>query len=173
MGNCSNLEHCSLIQWCPSTSGPGPALLWPSRWSLGRLDCLPGELMAGCLGEQQLTGRRVTWSLRGGLQQLAAPCPPRPHVATTRREAEPEGRMLAVEVVHPGCREEKGYNYPKAAQMHAAGARPRGWGRLQQRVSPDQRSGGLCGSTVGRAKTDRSHTVSWRGTVQRLRRTRF
>lgn len=28
---------------------------------------------------------------------------------------------------------------------------------------PDQRSGGLCGSTVGRAETDRSHTASWRG----------
>lgn len=66
----------------------------------------------------------------GGGLQLAAPCPPRPRVATTRREAQPEGRMLAVEVVHPGWRGEKGYDYPKAAQTHAAGARPRGWGRL-------------------------------------------
>ena len=119
-GNCSNREHCPLIQWCPSISGPGPVLLWPSLRSWGRLDSLLGEaLMAGCLGEEQLTGRRVMWSLRGGVLQLAAPCPPQPRVATTRREAQPEARMLAAEVVHPGwtAREEKGCDCLRAAQL--------------------------------------------------------
>lgn len=49
-------------------------------------------------------GQKMTWSLRGG---LANPCPPWPHVATTRREAQPEGRMPAAEVVHPGWRARK------------------------------------------------------------------
>ena len=109
----------------------------------------------------------------GGLQQLAAPCPPWPHVATTRREAEPEGRMLAVEVVHPGWREEKGYNYPKAAQMHAAGARPRGWGQLEQRVSPTRGMEGCAGLQWAEPRQREATQCPGGDTVQRLRRTRF
>lgn len=72
---------------------------------VGKAGQPPGEaLTAACLGQEQLMGQKMTWSLRGG---LANPCPPWPHVATTRREAQPEGRMPAAEVVHPGWRARK------------------------------------------------------------------
>lgn len=172
-------------------------LLWPSLRLWGRLDSLLGEaLTAACLGQEQLTGQKMTWSLRGG---LATPCPPWPHVATTRREAQPEGRMPAAEAVHPGwrAREEEGCDYLRAAQIHqlepgleggaAPGLRPSmacsvshaavfswlGGANSNDVPPPNQRRGWLCWSTAGRAKTERSHTVSGGDMIQRLRRPRF
>ena len=128
----SSFEVCSLIQWCPSISGPVP-VSWPTRLPWERPDSVPGEaLTTGYPGGQQLTGRRVTWSLKGVSSSLLS-VPLAFRVATTRWEAQPEGRILG----NTGCpprresRRREKLQLPEGSTNGCAGTTPRGWGRFR------------------------------------------